>query len=105
MRVELTEVLWLEEHRLSLAELAALSGLSESELEELLGCGAITPLADLPHSFGAAALHSARIARRLRDDFELDATALTVVMGLVLRVEGLEQQLREMRALASRPLR
>jgi chaperone modulatory protein CbpM len=105
MRVELTEVLWLEEHQLSLAELAVLSGLSEPELEELRNCGAIAPLADPPRSYGAAALRAARAARRLRDDFELDAPALTVVMGLMARVEGLEQQLQELRALSPRPLR
>ena len=105
MRVELTEVLWLEEHRLTQAELATFSGLTEAELEQLLGCGAIEPLAGGEHHFGAAALQAARTARRLRDAFELDAAALTVVMGLVERVEELERQLRELHALLPRPAR
>jgi len=105
MRVELTEVLWLEEHRLTLAELATFSGLTATELEQLLGCGAIAPLSGSEDHFGAAALRAARTARRLRDDFELDAAALTVVMGLVERVEELERQLREFHARLPRPAR
>jgi chaperone modulatory protein CbpM len=105
MRIELTEMVWLEEHRLSLTELATLSGLTQSELQELLGCGAIVPLPGGEHRFGATALQSARTARRLRDDFELDAAALTVVMRLMERVENLERQLREFHVLLPRPSR
>ena len=45
MRIELSEVVWLDEQReLTLAELAELSGLSEAELHELEDCGAIAPI-------------------------------------------------------------
>ena len=44
MHIEATEVLWFEQHVLSLPELADLSGLPLTTLEELLDCGAITPL-------------------------------------------------------------
>ena len=79
MHIESTEVLWFEQHLLSLSELAELSGLPPTVLEELLDCGAIAPLRvrRLRGSrFGAAALRAARTARRLRSDFELDVQAL-----------------------------
>lgn len=101
MRVELTEVLWFEQHVLSLSELAEISGLPRPVLEELLDCGVIAPLepAATQHlRFGAAALRTARTAHRLRVDFELDVQALAVALSLVARVEELEAQLRELRA-------
>jgi chaperone modulatory protein CbpM len=100
MRVELTEMLWLEEHALSLSELAELTGLSTSMLEELVSSGAIEPIdADVAAPrFGAAALSAARHARRLREDFELDTEALSVALGLLERIHSLEAQLRSLRA-------
>jgi len=109
MRVELTEVLWFEQHVLSLSELADISGLPRAVLEELLDCGAIAPLEAVPAAlpvalpvtelrFGASALRAARTAHRLRVDFELDIQALAVALSLVARVEELEAQLRELRA-------
>jgi chaperone modulatory protein CbpM len=105
MRLELTEVLWFEQHELSLSELADISGLPRALLEELLDCGAIAPLQVVPEGvsvpelrFGAAALRAARTAHRLRVDFELDVQALAVALSLVARVEELEAQLRELRA-------
>jgi chaperone modulatory protein CbpM len=111
MRIE-AEVLWFEQHVLSLPELAEISGLPGPVLEELLDCGAIAPIESsgtepgavpgtLPGTdlrFGAAALRAARTARRLRADFELDVQALAVALGLLDRVAELEAQLRELRA-------
>ena len=102
MRIEATEVLWFEQHELSLSELSQLSDLPREVLLELLDCGAIAPLESLAGAaeprFGAAALSSARAARRLRADFELDAHALMVALKLMDRVAELEAQLRELRA-------
>jgi chaperone modulatory protein CbpM len=103
MRIEATEVLWLDQHVLSLPELAELSGLPQAVLEELLDCGAITALetadpAGPDARFGAAALRAARTARRLRTDFELDVQALIVALSLLDRVAELEARLRELRA-------
>ena len=107
MRIE-AEVLWFEQHVLSLPELAEISGLPGPVLEELLDCGAIAPIESsgtvpgaVPGTdlrFGAAALRAARTARRLRADFELDVQALAVALGLLDRVAELEAQLRELRA-------
>jgi chaperone modulatory protein CbpM len=104
MRIETTEVLWFEQHVLSLTELSQLSGLSREVLAELLDCGAIEPLEDAGPGgvealrFGAAALRSARAARRLRSDFDLDVQALIVALKLMDRVAELEAQLTELRA-------
>jgi hypothetical protein len=97
MRIE-AEVLWFEQHVLSLPELADISGLPSPVLEELLECGAIAPIEGNDLRFGAAALRAARTARRLQADFELDAQALAVALGLLDRVAELEAQLRELRA-------
>ena len=101
MRVELTELCWLEQHRdLTLAELAQLSGFSEGELQELEACGAIAPLdpSDATPRFGAQCLVAARTAYRLRNDFELDAQGLAVALALLERIGALEAEVSELRA-------
>jgi hypothetical protein len=108
MQLEVTEVLWFEQHELSLPQLAELSGLPLALVEELLDCGAIVPLElqrprpDL--RFGSAALRAARAAGRLRSDFELDVQALVLALGLLERVADLEAQLRELRARQPQPI-
>jgi len=108
MQLEVTEVLWFEQHELSLPELAELSGLSPALLEELLDCGAIAPLklqrARTELRFGSAALRTARAAGRLRSDFELDLQGLVLALGLLERVADLEAQLRELRARQPQPI-
>jgi chaperone modulatory protein CbpM len=100
MRVELTEVLWLEEQTVSLSELAEQTGLAPGMLEELVSTGAIEPIdaASPEPRFGAVALNAARHARRLRDDFDLDAQALPLVLALLERIDALELQLQGLRA-------
>jgi chaperone modulatory protein CbpM len=101
MRVELTEVLWLEEHhQLSLVELAQLSGLAEPELHELVDCGAIVPVDPGAGTltFRADDLVTARTAARLRHAFELDAHGLALAMALLDRVHDLEAQLSRLQA-------
>jgi len=108
MRVELTEVLWIDErHELSLRELAERSGLTEAELSELADSGVIAPVDPdrAPRHFRAECIVAAKTACRLRDDFELDAPGLTVALTLIERVRDLEEQLRELRAKAPRPVR
>jgi len=100
MRVRLTEMLWLEQHAVTFTELAELSGLGTELLSELVSAGAIEPLepAAAEPRYGAAALEAARRARRLRDDFELDANALSLMLGLLERVGELEHELRAVKA-------
>ena len=101
MRIELTELVWLEEQReLTLSELAELSGLSEAELHELVDSGAIAPVDPeaATQTFSADYLVLARTACRLRNDFELDTRGLAVALTLLDRVRALETELRELRA-------
>jgi len=99
MRIE--QESWLHEHyELSLAQLCELSGLSETELRELVECGALAP-ADpgaREWTFGADRLVVARSAFRLRRDFDLDQQGLALAVALLERVRDLEQQLRDLRA-------
>ena len=108
MRIELTEVLWLDEHHeLSLPELAELSGLPEAVLQELVDYGIIVP-ADTdakPQTFHADCVAIARTACRLRNDFQLDTQGLTLAMTLLDRVHELEQRLHNLNAQLPRWLR
>ena len=100
MRIELNQVVWMDEHAVSRAELVELSGLTPELLDQLIDAGGIEPLpAAAPEPrFGARALSAARQARRLQQDFELDVSALLLVLGLHERIEELESQLRALRA-------
>lgn len=102
MTVEFNEVLWLDHHHeLSMQEVAQLSGLAETELIELVECGAILPLDPTAtrYTFTARCVVMARTASRLRRDFELDTQGVSLAMALLSRVQELEQQLNELRAL------
>ncbi|MGH8397435.1 MAG: chaperone modulator CbpM [Gammaproteobacteria bacterium] len=101
MRVELTEVLWLDEHNeLSLQDLAELSGLPESELRKLVDYGAITP--QVPEAtawtFSADCEAAARTAARLQRDFDLNSQGLALALTLIEHVHALEEQLRRLEA-------
>lgn len=109
MKVELTEVLWLDEQQeLSLTELAGLSGLSEVELRGLMDYGVIAPVDPEaePTMFRADCIVTARTACRLRTDFELDAPGLALALILLGRIHDLEAQLRDLSAqFPHRPLK
>jgi chaperone modulatory protein CbpM len=101
MRVELTEVQWMSaEQRLPLHEFTQLSGLLESELQQLVEYGVIAPLD--PHAqawiFSADCLPLAKTAVRLRRDFDLQGQGLAVALTLIERVQELETRLRELHA-------
>jgi chaperone modulatory protein CbpM len=104
MRIEVSEVVWLEEHDLSLAELAEISGLPIALLEELIAAGAIETRPPQARTgtgserFGGAAVRAARTAQRWMQDFEIDARGLVLALSLLDRVERLELQLRALRA-------
>ena len=100
MKLESNEVLWLDHHHeLSLHEVAELSGLAETELLELIDCGAIAPSDPARQTFAARCIVLARTASRLRRDFELDVQGVSVAMALWSRVQELEQELSELKAL------
>ncbi len=108
MRIELTELLWHDEHRdVSLTELAELSGLSEAELQELVDCGAIVPAASQSEQrmFRATCIVAAKTASRLRNDFELDVQGIVVALSLLDRIHELEAEVRDVRAQLPRWIR
>jgi hypothetical protein len=99
MKIE--QATWLHEHyEFSLEELCELSGLSETELRELVDYGVLAPIdSDAPHwTFSADRLVVARSARRLRKDFDLDPHGVALVVTLLERVRDLEAELRALRA-------
>ena len=81
-------------------ELVTASGLPETEVHELVQFGALVPRdPDAPTwTFEARWLRVARTASRIRHDFELDAHAVSVVLGYLERIERLEAEIRTLRA-------
>jgi chaperone modulatory protein CbpM len=107
MKIELTDAQWLSEHaEVSIAELAELSGLSAELLRELVEYGALVPVnaqdpineESTQWSFTVECVVAMRAASRLREDFDLDANALSVALTLIERIHGLEAQLQNLRS-------
>lgn len=101
MKVELTEAVWLDERgAVTLVELAQCSGLTESELRDLVELGALEPMDPdaAEWSFTARCINAARVASRLRNDFELDNQGLALVLALLDRVQELESALQRLNA-------
>jgi len=101
--VETTAALVLDEtDAISIAQLAEQSGLSEPELQMLVDCGALAPrdTGATTWMFSARCIVTARTARRLRDDFAVeDAHAVAIMLRFRERIDALEQELRQLRAL------
>lgn len=98
---EPAETAWMTEHtEVTLAELAALSGLPEELVCELVECGALAPAgaSRIQWTFSARCVVSMRTAGRLRNDFELDANALALALSLLERIHELESQLHAAKA-------
>lgn len=101
MNAKLTETTWLDAHcEVTLAELASLSGLAEEELRELVEYGALSPNdpQGAPWTFSGECVVTARAAGRLRAGFDLDASALSLALGLLERIRVLETELRALQA-------
>jgi chaperone modulatory protein CbpM len=101
--LESTSALLLDETgTVSIAQLVEQSGLSEAELQVLVDCGALTPRDLLASTwvFSSRCIVTARTARRLRDDFALDdAHAVALMLRLRERIDALEHELRQLRAI------
>ena len=101
MSVSIDDALCLDTMaEVTFAELAAASGLPESELRELVRYGAVVPRDPdaAAWTFEARWLVVARTASRIRHDFELDPHAVSVVLGYVERIERLEAEIRSLRS-------
>jgi chaperone modulatory protein CbpM len=102
MRIDLTEAVWVEEQPdLDLADLAESSGLPVEVVQELADCGVLATSGS-QWRFAGGCVTTVRTASRLRNDFELDANALALVMRLVDRVQELETEIRRLRAGSAR---
>ena len=101
MSPEHDDAVWLtEDHAFSLAELAEISGLPQSELHELVDYGAITPIdpESSPWAFSGKCLLAVRTACRLRISFDLEPHGVALMVTLLERVQDLEAQVRDLRA-------
>lgn len=86
--------------RISIAELAIISGLPECDLRELVDYGVLAPAnpRESQWAFSVDCLTNVRKARRLRDDLELDVHAMALAMMLQDRIDELEARVRGLRA-------
>lgn len=108
MATDSDDALWLHaQARVSLVELAQCSGLPEPVLRELVEYGALSPAdADaVEWAFGGDCLARARTAARLRNDLELDTSALALVLSLLEQIHELDAQVRHMSAQLVAPRR
>ena len=97
MQIETIEAQWIDAGGdCSVRELAQLAGVSPSLIESLVEHGALTDDA----VERAASVTIVRSVRRLQDDFDLDANGLAVALSLLRRVQVLERELLDLRALA-----
>ena len=92
---------WLDgRESITVTELSRVCALSAGELDELVGYGALVPLAATAPErlFSAEWVMPLRQAARLRRDLDLDLYAVAILLGYLQRIEGLEMQLRSMQA-------
>jgi len=95
------EAQWLyRQIELSEEEICELSGLSATELHDLVDYGVLAPIdsSAVNWTFSADRLVVARSAFRLRKDFGLDLEGLALMVSLLERVRELEGELRDLRA-------
>lgn len=108
MPTEASASSWLSERReWSMDELLELSGLSASELQELIDYGALTPLHGEAMScvFASQSVVTVRAASRLRKGFELEPHSLALAVRLLGRIGDLEAELAQVRATLPRSFR
>src|SRR5690606_2376850 len=95
-----TESVWQHASQLcSLQDIIDASGLTKEDVLELIDMGIIQPsnLEAEHYSFQIQCVTLARTARRLRDDFDLDASGLTMALRLLGRIDELETELNRLR--------
>ena len=95
MTVHITEGVWLDTiETCSLHDIVEASGLAQELVQDLIETGVIKPSRKEGRTqFHISCITVARTARRLRDDFELDAPGLALAMRLLARIDELEAEL------------
>jgi chaperone modulatory protein CbpM len=100
MIVQVTDSIWLDDSDVCTVEqLAEVSGLSSEEINDLIGNNVITPIDKdaEPQTFPLHYMLTARTARRLRDDFELDRHGVALALTLLNQIDNLESELQAAR--------
>jgi len=98
---DLCDALWPDpQRRISLAELAELSGLTPTEVVEFVEYGAFAPAEGTASSwvFTVREVFVARTARRLGEEFALEPHAVALMLAYQDRIRALEEELRALRA-------
>ncbi|MEC5218216.1 chaperone modulatory protein CbpM [Actimicrobium sp. GrIS 1.19] len=104
MKLDISESVWLNDQTIcSALHLTEVSGLTSQELEDLIDNGVIVPVGGMVEqtAFYLQDVHTANLARKLRDDFELDLHGMVLAMTLLRRIEQLEAELSAARAIAA----
>jgi len=92
-----SQTLWLHAgETLTIEELSTATGLTVTQIGELVEYGALSPVGDA--IFSAACVGCMRRAARLREDLELDMPVFALVMSFLDRIETLELELRKLSA-------
>jgi chaperone modulatory protein CbpM len=95
METEVMALEWLDDQdEYPVGELARRSHLLEIEVLELMQCGAIS-------GHPGRALSAARMAARLRQDFELDLQGVALAMTLLRRIEELNLEIARLKIVSS----
>ncbi|HQU47750.1 MAG TPA: chaperone modulator CbpM [Casimicrobiaceae bacterium] len=83
------------DYRLTLVELCRASAAREDEVRAWIDEGALVPdeIVAGEWRFAASTLRRARTAARLAHDFEIDAPAVALVLGLMDEIERLKARL------------
>jgi len=101
MTNQATETAWADAGgTLTVAELIRVTTLTEAELVELVDYGALAPVAQGQTQllFASEWVMPLRAAGKLRRDFDLDIFAVAILLEYLLRIDGLEGEVRSMRA-------
>lgn len=97
---QIQAVILTEGVRVTLEELAAGSGFTVEELRELIEYEVFSPeegeAAGGRWTFSATCLARARRAKRLREAFDLDLPAVSLMIAYLERIDELEQRLRQL---------
>lgn len=101
MSTRIVEVSWLDAREtVTITELCDACGMSTGEIDELVEYGAIAPVeaAQAERIFSAEWVVPLRTAGRMRQDFELDLFTVSLLLGYLRRIDGLERELNSLRA-------
>ncbi len=89
-----SQAVWLHAGgTVTIEELSTTTGLTVTEIHELVEYGALSPSGDV---FSAACIGCVRRAARLREDLELEMPALALVLSFLERIETLELEVRKL---------